>query len=387
MQQFTALPPLSLYIHLPWCVRKCPYCDFNSHEIRDDLPEGDYVTALLTDLDQQLPSVWGRSIHSVFIGGGTPSIFSPEQIARLISECRARLNLQPDIEITMEANPGTAEQEKFTGFRAAGVNRLSIGVQSFNDQHLQQLGRIHSAREAINAIEMAHKAGFEQLNLDLMYGLPQQTPDEASDDLRRAISLAPTHLSHYQLTIEPNTFFYHQPPHIPDDDRIADIEDTCRAQLADAGFARYEISAYAKQQQQCKHNMNYWLFGDYLGIGAGAHGKLTDAHAQKIVRNRQHRHPRDYMTSPHKRACVISPDVRTVQFEFMLNALRLIDGFKTDYFTQRTGTPIVQLEQTLHTAEDKGLVEWGLHHIKPTELGLQYLNDLTALFLPDDITA
>jgi len=220
-----------------------------------------------------------------------------------------------------------------------------------------------------------------------MYGLPQQTPAAASDDLRRAISLAPTHLSHYQLTIEPNTFFYHQPPHIPDDDRIADIEDTCRAQLADAGFARYEISAYAKQQQQCKHNMNYWLFGDYLGIGAGAHGKLTDAHAQKIVRNRQHRHPRDYMTSPHKRACVISPDVRTVQFEFMLNALRLIDGFKTDYFTQRTGTPIVQLEQTLHTAEDKGLVEWGLHHIKPTELGLQYLNDLTALFLPDDITA
>ena len=387
MQQFTDLPPLSLYIHIPWCVRKCPYCDFNSHELKQTLPEQDYIRALLDDLEQQLPQIWGRGIHSIFIGGGTPSLFSVDSLALLLSELRARLNFAPDIEITLEANPGTAEQDKFSGFRQAGINRLSIGVQSFNDQHLQQLGRIHSAREAIKAIEMAHKAGFERLNIDLMYGLPGQTVGQARGDIQTALALAPTHLSHYQLTIEPNTFFYHQPPLTPDDDQIVDIEDACRAQLAAAGFARYEISAYAKASQQSQHNLNYWLFGDYLGIGAGAHGKRTDAPAQRIVRNRQHKNPRDYLAAANKTAGQDNPDTRTTQFEFMLNALRLTEGFDTELFQQRTGTPIRQIEAPLQEAERKGLIDWELKRIRPTTLGLQYLNDLTGLFLPDDDVA
>jgi len=384
MQQFTALPPLSLYIHIPWCVRKCPYCDFNSHEAKQALPEREYIRALLDDLEQQLPQFWGRSIHTIFIGGGTPSLFGVESLAQLLSELRARLNFAPDIEITLEANPGTAEQEKFSGFREAGINRLSIGVQSFNDQHLQKLGRIHSAREAIKAIEMAHKAGFEQLNIDLMYALPGQSVGQAMGDIQCALALAPTHLSHYQLTIEPNTYFYHHPPLTPDDDHIVDIEEACREQLASAGFERYEISAYARESQQCAHNLNYWLFGDYLGIGAGAHGKRSDAHAQQIVRNRQHKNPRDYLSTQDKTAGRDIPDARTSQFEFMLNALRLTEGFDTELFLQRTGTPIAQIETQLQQAEQKGLIEWGLKRIAPTPLGLQYLNDLTSLFLPDD---
>lgn len=387
MQQFTALPPLSLYIHIPWCVRKCPYCDFNSHEAKQDLPEREYIRALLDDLEQQLPQIWGRGIHSIFIGGGTPSLFSVESLTQLLSELRARLNFQPDIEITLEANPGTAEQDKFSGFRQAGINRLSIGVQSFNDQHLQQLGRIHSAREAIKAIEMAHKAGFERLNIDLMYGLPGQSVGQAMGDIQCALALAPTHLSHYQLTIEPNTYFYHHPPLTPDDDQIVDIEEACREQLASAGFMRYEISAYAQESQQCAHNLNYWLFGDYLGIGAGAHGKRTDAHAQKIVRTRQHKNPRDYLSAQDKTTGQDIPDARTSQFEFMLNALRLAQGFDTALFLERTGTPLAQIETPLQEAEHKGLIEWGLKRITPTPLGLQYLNDLTSLFLPDDDAA
>lgn len=387
MQQFTALPPLSLYIHIPWCVRKCPYCDFNSHEQKQTLPEQAYIQALLDDLDQQLPNIWGRTIHSIFIGGGTPSLFSVESFARLLSELRARLNLQPDIEITMEANPGTAEQDKFTGFRQVGINRLSIGVQSFNEQHLQQLGRIHSAGEASKAVEMAHNAGFERINIDLMYGLPGQSMDEALSDIQSALALAPTHLSHYQLTIEPNTYFYHHPPSTPDEDRVADIEQACQEQLVEAGFTRYEISAYAKDQQPCQHNLNYWLFGDYIGIGAGAHGKRTNAHEQQIVRSHQLRNPRDYLAANTKTAGQDIPTARMTQFEFMLNALRLTDGFDSELFTQRTGTAIHQIKTALQQAEQKALIDWGLKQIKPTQLGLQYLNDLTALFLPDDHAA
>lgn len=386
MQQFSELPPLSLYIHLPWCIKKCPYCDFNSHESKTGLPETDYLAALLRDLDAQLPSVWGRAIHSIFIGGGTPSLFSPDSINRLLSDLRARLNLHPDLEITMEANPGTAEQEKFSGFREAGVNRLSIGVQSFNNAHLKNLGRIHSANEAIKAVEMAHKAGFENLNIDLMYGLPGQTTGQATGDIQCALALAPTHISFYQLTIEPNTYFHHAPPLLPDDEQVHSIETACRERLSEAGFERYEISAYALDDRQCRHNMNYWLFGDYLGIGAGAHGKRTDPQAQQIIRTRRVRNPRDYLNAENAQQLLAGEDRPTLaetQFEYMLNALRLIEGFSTDEFSTRTGAPLSHIEPILQDAEQKGLIEWGLKHIKPTNTGLQYLNDLTAMFLPN----
>ncbi len=386
MQQFAELPPLSLYIHLPWCVRKCPYCDFNSHESRDGIPEQDYIDALLRDLDQQLPQVWGRSIQSIFIGGGTPSLFSPDAIDSLLSACRARLNLNPTIEITLEANPGTAEQAKFSGFREAGVNRLSIGIQSFNNAHLQQLGRIHSAKEAIKAVEMAHKAEFENINLDLMYGLPGQTVGEARGDIQCALALSPTHLSHYQLTIEPNTLFHRYPPLLPNDDSIIDIETECREQLALAGYERYEISAFARHGARSVHNLNYWLYGDYLAIGAGAHGKRTDAHAQRIIRTHHVKNPRDYLAARVPQDMIAgeeSPDLRTSQFEFMLNALRLIEGFDTEILTLRTGGPITNIEPILKTAEQRGLIEWELKRITPTQTGLQYLNELTELFLPD----
>lgn len=386
MQHFSELPPLGLYIHFPWCVKKCPYCDFNSHTVKESVPEQDYVSRLLDDLDQQLPQVWGRSINSIFMGGGTPSLFSAESLEQLVSGIRARLNFKPDTEITLEANPGTLEKDKFSDFRALGINRLSIGVQSFNNKHLQQLGRIHNAKEAIKAIEAAHKAGFEQLNIDLMYGLPGQTTGEAKGDLQMAFAMAPSHLSHYQLTIEPNTYFQQHPPLLPDDDRLADLEETCRELLVKNDFERYEISAFAKADQQCVHNINYWQFGDYLGIGAGAHGKITHAPKQQIQRNWNVKHPRDYLnanTADERSAGSQILSEPETAFEFFLNGLRLVEGVDSELFQQRCGLPISYIETTLQQAEAQGLIDWGLKQIKPTETGLQYLNNLTALFLPE----
>ena len=386
MQQFSELPPLGLYIHFPWCVKKCPYCDFNSHTVKDTLPEQEYVACLLADLDQQLPQVWGRRVNSIFMGGGTPSLFSAGSLDKLICALRARLNFRPDIEITLEANPGTVEQEKFSDFRRLGINRLSIGVQSFNNKHLQQLGRIHNAQEAIKAIEVAHKAGFEKLNIDLMYGLPGQTLGEATADVQMALALSPTHLSHYQLTIEPNTWFQRHPPMLPDDDRIAEFETSCRELLEQNGFERYEISAFARPDQQSEHNINYWQFGDYLGLGAGAHGKITGAPNQQIQRNWQVKHPRDYLKAKNTAQRTSGKQILTEKetaFEFFLNVFRLVKGFNPELFQQRCGLPIACVEKPLQIADSKDLIDWGQKRIVPTESGLQYLNDLTGLFLPD----
>lgn len=390
MPHFTELPPLSLYLHFPWCLRKCPYCDFNSHELKEALPESAYIEALLQDLDQELPLIWGRSIRSIFMGGGTPSLFSPEAMDRLLSALRARLNLQADIEITMETNPGTLECSKFAEFRAAGINRLSIGVQSFNDTQLTKLGRIHNARDAVRAAEMAHKIDLENFNLDLMYALPGQTIQQALEDIATAIDLYPSHISYYQLTIEPNTLFHHQPPTLPDDDITADIETRCRSRLADAGFLRYEISAYAKVGQRCQHNMNYWEFGDYLGIGAGAHGKLSDAHKQQIRRYWKHKHPREYLAQATSDRRIDGEEIlqpERIIFDFMLNALRLIDGFDSSLFTQRTGLPLELLGDTLARAQEQELLTLDSSRIQPTERGLNYLNDLTVMFLQETADA
>ncbi|MBI1423626.1 MAG: oxygen-independent coproporphyrinogen III oxidase-like protein [Gammaproteobacteria bacterium] len=390
MQHFTQLPPLALYLHFPWCVRKCPYCDFNSHEAKDALPEAAYIDALLQDLEQELPAIWGRSIVSIFMGGGTPSLFSPEAMDRLLSALRARLNFPANIEITMEANPGTIERDKFAEFRAAGINRLSIGVQSFQDEFLTKLGRIHSARDAIRAAETAHKVGLENFNLDLMYALPGQTLPQAQADIATAIDLYPSHISYYQLTIEPNTFFYHQPPTLPDDELTHDIETRNRARLAEAGYVRYEISAYARNNQRCVHNMNYWQFGDYLGIGAGAHGKLSDAHQQQISRSWKVKNPRDYLASagtPQRIGGSSILSAEDTSFEFMLNALRLIDGVDTALFEQHTGLSLSQIEDTLARAQERELLELRTNMIRPTPRGLDYLNDLTGMFLQETADA
>lgn len=386
MFHFTALPPLSLYVHLPWCVRKCPYCDFNSHEAREAVPEQAYVDALIADLEQELPAIWGRPVESVFLGGGTPSLFAPASIDRLLSQLRALLALPATAEVTMEANPGTVDAGRFAEFRAAGVNRLSIGVQSFDDAMLKKLGRIHGAREAAAAAECARAAGFENLNLDLMYGLPGQDVGQALADVATAIALQPTHLSHYQLTLEPNTAFAHAPPALPDDDTSWEMQRHCQARLAAAGYEQYEVSAYARANHRCRHNLNYWLFGDYIGIGAGAHGKISSAQRQRIVRTAKLRHPREYLQKAATPARIASERTltrRDAGFEFMLNALRLNDGFPVALFAQHTGLPLTVVEQPLRSAEEKGLIAWDLHHIRPTELGLRFLNDLTALFLPE----
>jgi len=386
MFNFTALPPLSLYVHLPWCVRKCPYCDFNSHEAKGAVPEQAYVDALIADLEQDLPSVWGRTVETVFIGGGTPSLFSPAAIDRLLSQLRALLNLSANAEITLEANPGTLEAGKFAEFRAAGINRLSIGVQSFDDAMLIKLGRIHGAREATAAAEAAHAAGFAELNLDLMYGLPGQTAAQALADLEQAIALQPTHLSHYQLTIEENTRYAHAPPALPDDDATWEMQERCQARLAAAGYEQYEVSAYAQAGHRCRHNLNYWLFGDYLGIGAGAHAKISSAQTQRIVRTVKLRHPRDYLAKAAAPLRIAEERIvtrRDAGFEFMLNALRLTEGFPVTLFAQHTGLPLQVVEGPLRKAEEKGLIERDMHAIRPTELGRRFLNDLTALFLPE----
>ena len=379
--RFSALPPLSLYIHMPWCVRKCPYCDFNSHEIKTGLPEIAYIDALVADLTADLPRVWGRPVESVFIGGGTPSLFSPEAIDRLISQLRALLMLKPTIEFTLEANPGTMEAHKFAEFRALGINRLSIGIQSFNDDALRALGRIHGRAEGIAAAEIAHRAGFTNFNLDLMFGLPQQTPAQAVDDIDTAIALNPTHLSYYQLTLEPNTAFAHNPPTLPDDELTWEIQQRGQARLAQAGFAQYEVSAYARGDHRCWHNMNYWRFGDYLGLGAGAHAKITDAAQQAIFRLHKLKHPKDYLAAANKIAGETRLAANELPFEFMMNALRLADGFETPVFSERTGLPITAIEKPLRRAEEQGLLEWTIQRVRPTERGYAHLNTLLQLFM------
>lgn len=384
---FTNLPPLSLYIHFPWCVQKCPYCDFNSHELKKELNEKKYIDALISDLEQELPLFWGRSISSIFMGGGTPSLFSPESIDQLISALRARLTFAPDIEITMEANPGTVELGKFKEFSSAGINRLSIGIQSFSDDKLEKLGRIHGRKEAIRAAELAHDAGFNSFNLDLMYGLPNQSLQQAVEDIETAIALEPKHLSHYQLTIEPNTFFHHQPPPTPDDDKLWEMQEACQTSIAKHGYAQYEISAYAKDGYQCQHNLNYWQFGDYLGIGAGAHGKLTNAPEQKINRSWKVKQPQEYLDKAASEKRIAGEKILTrddATFEFMMNALRLNNGFETEVFQQHVGLPISIVEKALKQAEEKEWISWDLKRIKPTDTGRQYLNNLLELFMPGE---
>jgi len=379
-----ALPPLSLYVHLPWCVRKCPYCDFNSHELRGELPEAAYVDAVVADLDSALPSVWGRRVHSVFFGGGTPSLFSAAAIERLLSAFRARLPLAVDAEVTLEANPGTVEAEKFRDFRAAGVNRLSVGIQSFDPRRLAALGRIHDDREARRAVEVA-RAHFENFNLDLMYALPEQTIEEAEADVAEAIATGAPHLSFYHLTIEPNTVFHKHPPPLPDEDAAAAIHELVAARLAGAEYAHYETSAHARPGLESRHNLNYWRFGDYLGIGAGAHSKVS--FADRIVREMRTRSPAEYVrrladgTQVAERREV---DARELPFEFMMNALRLAEGFEIGTFADRTGLPIAVAEKALAAAEAKGLVSRDHLRIRPTDLGRRFLNDLLQLFLPED---
>jgi oxygen-independent coproporphyrinogen-3 oxidase len=380
-----ALPPLSLYVHVPWCIRKCPYCDFNSHAVRgsrDELPQQRYVDALIADLEEALPFVWGRRIHTIFIGGGTPSLFEPEQIERLLAAIRARLPLEPGCEITLEANPGSFERDRFRAFRGAGVTRLSIGVQSFDDARLAALGRVHDATEARAAIEEAQSA-FETFNIDLMYALPGQTLEQCEADLAAALAFAPPHLSAYQLTIEPNTFFAKHPPPLPDDDLAFAMLDRIAERTSIAGLERYEVSAYARPQHRARHNLNYWEFGDYLGIGAGAHGKLSFAH--RVVRQVRLRDPAAYMAGAEAgRAIASEVEVPRVElpFEFMLNALRLKEGFAIARFSERTGLPLSAIAQPLGEAEARGLVVRDLHHVAPTPRGFDFLNDLLELFLP-----
>ncbi len=385
MFNFTSLPPLSLYVHIPWCVRKCPYCDFNSHEHKNGIPEKAYVNALLSDLDQELPEIWGRPLHTVFIGGGTPSLFSAEALDELISGIRARLNLPANIEITLEANPGTIESDKFREFRALGINRLSIGVQSFNDDALQRIGRIHGRKEALRAAELAHDVGFDNFNLDLMFGLPQQSLEQAIEDVNTAIALEPTHISHYQLTLEPNTLFHHQPPVLPQDETLWSMQEQCQHKLAEADYQHYEVSAYAKANKRCLHNLNYWQFGDYLGIGAGAHGKISNAQHQTIRRNSKLRHPDEYLAKAAGTERISTEhklNSNDAGFEFMLNALRLSDGFAPHQFNDHTGLPISIVEEQLRIAEENELLEWNVQLIRPTEKGRNYLNELLQLFLP-----
>jgi oxygen-independent coproporphyrinogen-3 oxidase len=381
--QLTALPPLSLYIHFPWCVRKCPYCDFNSHEVKDGFPETEYLDALRSDLENALPLIWGRKIYTIFIGGGTPSLMSAAGLDRLLSDVRTLLPLAGEAEITMEANPGTFEAEKFKSYRTSGINRLSVGIQSFNPRHLQSLGRIHDGEEARRAVEIA-QANFDNFNLDLMYALPSQTLQEAQQDVATAISFAPPHLSLYHLTLEPNTYFAKYPPQVPDDDLSAEMQDMIQQQTAAAGYANYEVSAYAKPGRQARHNLNYWQFGDYLGIGAGAHSKISFPH--RIVRQMRYKQPKTYLEQS-KQGTPIQEEFEIgredLGFEFMLNALRLNDGFEVNQFTERTGLTLNTIEKQLDEAERRGLLYRDYKIIKPTELGRRFLNDLQQIFLTD----
>ena len=378
---FRIPPPLSLYVHIPWCVQKCPYCDFNSHQVRDALPEEAYIAALIADLETALPQIWGRKIVSIFFGGGTPSLLSGEGADTLLTALRTRLPILPDAEITLEANPGTAEAGKFAAFRAAGVNRLSLGIQSFNPGHLKALGRIHDADEAKRAIELAAQH-FDNFNLDLMYGLPGQSLEQALSDIETALGFAPPHLSCYQLTLEPNTAFAAAPPELPDHDRCADMQDAIEARLAAAGFTHYETSAFAQPGRQCRHNINYWTFGDYLGIGAGAHGKLT-LH-DGVLRQMRWKQPKQYLariteSTPLQEEFAVDTD--SLPFEFMMNALRLNQGFEEALFPARTALPLKTIENELRQAEQDGLIIRQNGRITPTEKGRRFLNRLLGVFL------
>jgi putative oxygen-independent coproporphyrinogen III oxidase len=381
--QLAALPPLSLYVHLPWCLKKCPYCDFNSHEMPSGMPEARYLDALRGDLEAALPLVWGREVHSIFLGGGTPSLFSPEAIDRLLSDVRARVKLAADAEVTLEANPGTFEKDRFKAFRAAGVTRLSVGVQSFNDAHLKALGRVHNAGQAIAAVEEA-AANFETFNIDLMYALPGQTLEQLEADVTQAMALLPPHLSIYHLTIEPNTYFAKFPPVTPPEDLAYAMLDRITEMTTASGMQRYEVSAYAKPGHRCWHNWNYWQFGDYLGIGAGAHSKLSFPH--RVVRQVRNRDPKLYMDNALAGNAIAQEEEvarADLPFEFMLNALRLRDGFALQDFVARTGLPLSAIEQPLRQAQAKGLIERDFARVKPTERGFDFLSDLQALFLKE----
>jgi len=378
-----ALPPLSLYIHFPWCVRKCPYCDFNSHEAKGEFPEEEYLDAVRLDLEQSLPLIWGRKIYTIFIGGGTPSLMSARGLDRLMSDVRTLLPLDGACEVTMEANPGTFEIEKFKSFRASGINRLSIGIQSFNPRHLQALGRIHDGDEARRAVEIAH-ANFDNFNLDLMYALPSQTLGEAKKDLEIALAFKPPHLSLYHLTMEPNTVFAKYPPPLPDDDASADMQDMIASEMGAAGFDHYEVSAYAQPGRRGRHNVNYWEFGDYLGIGAGAHSKISFPH--RVLRQARFKQPKSFMEAA--RAGNPVQEEREIGrgdmgFEFMLNTLRLTGGFSPNLFAERTGMSITDIDKPLNEAEAKGLLYRDHAIIRPTELGQRFLNDLQQMFLSE----
>ncbi len=387
---FDALPPLALYVHIPWCVRKCPYCDFNSHALKKDLPERAYIDALLADLMQESDYLQGRRIDSIFIGGGTPSLCDPGSIARLLEGIRAHTSCSTALEVTMEANPGTLESGRSAEFRSAGVNRLSLGVQSFDDGLLQSLGRIHGRRTAIKAAEDAHHAGFDNFNLDVMYGLPRQTPAQAQADVAVACALEPSHISHYQLTLEPNTWFHRYPPELPHDDTIYAMQEDAQAALAARGYRQYEVSAYAKPERRCRHNVNYWLFGDYLGIGAGAHGKMTLLQDSTVLRTSKLKAPDAYMTKAasadrvHTVKLLQPADIR---LEFMLNALRLNDGFERELYSARTGLAWDSVLAAVTIAEGQGLLETQGDRVRATALGRRFLNDVLMLFMPEEENA
>jgi oxygen-independent coproporphyrinogen-3 oxidase len=373
---FRALPPLSLYIHIPWCVRKCPYCDFNSHEARSAIPEKEYVAALVRDIELVLPLIWGRKVYTVFFGGGTPSLLSGAAVEEILRQVRMLLPLDLNAEITLEANPGTVEADKFAQFKDAGVNRLSLGIQSFDDSHLLALGRIHSADEAKRAIIIAQEH-FDNINLDLMYALPQQTPEQALQDVQTALSFTPQHLSCYHLTLEPNTLFAHEPPPLPDDDASSDMQQAIEALLAGHGYEHYETSAFAQPKKRSRHNLNYWQFGDYLGIGAGAHSKLS--FHDKVLRQARPKQPQAYMESIAQDERLLGKD--DLAFEFMMNALRLNDGFEEMLFQERTSLPLLVIRRELEEAEKRGLLVRDRQHIAPTEMGRRFLNDLLQIFL------
>lgn len=394
------LPPLSLYIHVPWCVRKCPYCDFNSHEQKGPLPEDDYIDALLDDFRHDLPYVQKREISSIFIGGGTPSLLSAQAYDRLLNGLQTMTAFASDIEITLEANPGTAERNKFADYHSAGINRLSLGIQSFNPQQLQQLGRIHDEHDAARAIEFAHSAGFSRLNLDIMYGLQAQSLADAMSDLQQAVAAAPEHISWYQLTIEPNTVFFKHPPPLPPEDTLIDIQDSGLALLADNGFARYEVSAFAKAGGQSRHNLNYWRFGDYLGIGAGAHGKITQRSRQRILRMHKRRQPDHYLQAAafikkqrenHSGGNLLNRypyladagpiETDQLALEFLLNALRLREGFTPEQFEQRTGLAFSQIAKQVDSLQQRQLLHMDDNRILTTDTGYQFLNSVLEAFV------
>lgn len=385
-----SLPPLSLYIHIPWCLKKCPYCDFNSHEVRGSsgMPEAEYVTALIRDMEAAIPQVWGRKVVSIFFGGGTPSLFSAESIDTILATARALLPLEHFAEVTLEANPGTFEAQKFADFRAVGINRLSIGIQSFDGRHLKSLGRIHDDRDAHRALEIA-QTHFDNVNLDLMYGLPDQTLEEARKDIETAIASGVPHVSAYHLTLEPNTLFFRYPPRLPDDDVAAEMQDAVEQMLGQAGYSHYETAAFAKPGRESRHNMNYWLFGDYLGVGAGAHSKIS--FADRIVRQMRYRQPREYLARTDGTTLDSGPLIMEQHelgredraFEFMMNALRVTEGFATETFVERTGLSLTAVQRQLEEAEQRMLITRDHKHIAPTRMGRRFLNDLLQIFLPN----